>query len=48
MLKLITLNNYMKILTLEIGFWVEKGLKNNLDKNKIDFMAKNRYLLPLI
>ena len=32
MLKLITLNNYMKILTLGIGFWVEKGLKNNLKR----------------
>ena len=37
----------MKILTLGVGFWVEKRLKNNLKRKKIDFLAKNRYLLPL-
>ena len=24
--------NYMKILTLGIGFWVDKGLENNLKR----------------
>ena len=37
----------MKILTLGIGFWVEKGLKNNLKRLKKNRLAKNRYLLPL-
>ena len=38
----------MKILTLGIGFWVEKRLKKKFKTvKKIDFLAKNRYLLPL-
>ena len=30
----------MKILTLEVGFWVEKGLKNNLKDKKNRFFVQ--------
>ena len=39
----------MKIMTLGIGFRVEKGLKTNLKRLKIiDFFTKNQYFLPLM
>ena len=34
-------NNYMKILTLRVGFWVEKRLKNNLKRYKNRFGQKS-------
>ena len=39
----------MKIMILGVGFQVEKWLKNSLKRLKnIDFLAKNRYPLPLM
>ena len=38
----------MKIMTLSVGFWVEKWQRNSLKRlKKIDFLAKNQYLFPL-